>query len=186
MEPKGSRPPSARGARTIEHASYLDAEGMALGRSRALARHGHLRRDWIDEGRSEAGLARRIPAARTVRRPTFSAKASRGGEGRRKLTFGTDAAVIPRPWRAPVRLHGPLRDEPDAGDPGGHDRGRSRSTARKGRSAAPGRRLGRPCRGSADPLNEFARSSMSKQVIKGGELVARLAGRLALPGNPCH
>ena len=84
------------GARTIEHASYLDAEGIALAK-----KHGDwldmdiYNGDWIEEVGTREGwpaeYLRKNRETTDVQRQGFAAAVKAGA----KMTFGTDAAVYP-------------------------------------------------------------------------------------------
>jgi imidazolonepropionase-like amidohydrolase len=84
------------GARTIEHASFLDAEGIELAK-----RHGVwldmdiYNGDWIDEVGTKEGwpaeYLRKNRETTDVQRRGFAAAVKAGA----KMTFGTDAAVYP-------------------------------------------------------------------------------------------
>jgi imidazolonepropionase-like amidohydrolase len=82
------------GARTIEHASYLDAEGIALAKSRGVWLDMDIYNgDWIND----VGVKQHWPAeylrknieTTEVQRRGFAAAVKAGA----KLTFGTDAGV---------------------------------------------------------------------------------------------
>jgi imidazolonepropionase-like amidohydrolase len=82
------------GARTIEHASYLDAEGIALAKSRGVWLDMDVYNgDWINEVGTRQGwpaeYLRKNIETTDVQRRGFAAAVKAGA----KLTFGTDAGV---------------------------------------------------------------------------------------------
>ena len=84
------------GARTIEHASYLDAEGIALARKNNVWLDMDIYNgDWIEEVGTKQGwpaeYLRKNRETTDVQRQGFAAAVKAGA----KLTFGTDAAVYP-------------------------------------------------------------------------------------------
>ena len=84
------------GARTIEHASYLDAEGIALAKKQGVWLDMDIYNgDWIEEIGSKEGwpaeYLRKNRETTDVQRRGFAAAVRAGA----KLTFGTDAAVYP-------------------------------------------------------------------------------------------
>ena len=84
------------GARTIEHASYLDAEGIALAKKHGVWLDMDIYNgDWIEEiGTKQAWPAEYLRKNREttdIQREGFAAAVKAGA----KLTFGTDAAVYP-------------------------------------------------------------------------------------------
>jgi imidazolonepropionase-like amidohydrolase len=84
------------GARTIEHASYLDAEGIALAKKQGVWLDMDIYNgDWIDEVGTKQGwpaeYLRKNRETTDVQRQGFAAAVKAGA----KLTFGTDAAVYP-------------------------------------------------------------------------------------------
>ena len=84
------------GARTIEHASYLDAEGIALARKYGVWLDMDIYNgDWIEEVGTKQGwpaeYLRKNRETTDVQRRGFAAAVKAGA----KLTFGTDAAVYP-------------------------------------------------------------------------------------------
>ena len=153
------------GARTIEHASYLDAEGIALAKKQGVWLDMDIYNgDWIEEVGTKEGwpaeYLRKNRETTDVQRRGFAAAVKAGA----KLTFGTDAAVYPYGLgRKAVRVHGPLRDDPDAGDPvGDHRSGPGAGQGRRSRDAS-ARRLGRLGRGHGPTRSRIsARSSASK------------------------
>ena len=139
------------GARTIEHASYLDAEGIALAKARGVWLDMDIYNgDWIEEVGTKQGwpaeYLRKNRETTDVQRRGFAAAVKAGA----KLTFGTDAGVYPYGLGgAAVRLHGALRHDADAGDPVGDQRsGEGARHGGPGRVARAGR-AGRPHRGRA-------------------------------------
>ena len=89
------------GARTIEHASYLDAEGIALAKARGVWLDMDIYNgDWIEEvGTKEAWPAEYLRKNREttdIQRRGFAAAVRAGA----KLTYGTDAAVYPYQYAA--------------------------------------------------------------------------------------
>lgn len=84
------------GARTIEHASYLDPEGIALAKANGVWLDMDIYNgDWIDEFGTKAGwpaeYLRKNRETTDVQRRGFAAALRAGA----KLTFGSDAAVYP-------------------------------------------------------------------------------------------
>jgi hypothetical protein len=137
------------GADTIEHASLIDDEAIALAREHGVALSMDVYNgDYIDtEGASRAG--RRSSCARTSRPPRRSARASRGASRRRRHRLRhRRCRVSARPQCAAVPDHGPARHDADAGDPG-CDLGRGEAHGLDDRigSLQPGR-FRRPHRGA--------------------------------------
>ena len=84
------------GARTIEHASYLDAEGIALAKKHNVWLDMDIfNGDWIEEVGTKEGwpaeYLRKNRETTDIQRRGFAAAVKAGA----KLTFGTDAAVYP-------------------------------------------------------------------------------------------
>ena len=84
------------GARTIEHASYLDAEGIALAKARGVWLDMDIfNGDYIEEVGTKEGwpaeYLRKNRETTDVQRRGFAAAVKAGA----KMTFGTDAAVYP-------------------------------------------------------------------------------------------
>ncbi|MEO8176974.1 MAG: amidohydrolase family protein [Sphingomicrobium sp.] len=84
------------GARTIEHASYLDAEGIALAKARGVWLDMDIfNGDYIEEVGTKEGwpaeYLRKNRETTDIQRRGFAAAVKAGV----KLTFGTDAAVYP-------------------------------------------------------------------------------------------
>jgi len=84
------------GARTIEHASYLDAEGIALAKKQGVWLDMDIYNgDWIEEIGTKQGwpaeYLRKNRETTDVQRRGFAAAVKAGA----KMTFGTDAAVYP-------------------------------------------------------------------------------------------
>jgi len=84
------------GARTIEHASYLDAEGIALAKKYGVWLDMDIYNgDWIEEVGTKQGwpaeYLRKNRETTDIQRQGFAAAVKAGA----KLTFGTDAAVYP-------------------------------------------------------------------------------------------
>ena len=84
------------GARTIEHASYLDAEGIALAKANGVWLDMDIYNgDWINEVGTKQGwpaeYLRKNIETTDVQRRGFAAAVRAGA----KLTFGTDAGVYP-------------------------------------------------------------------------------------------
>jgi len=84
------------GARTIEHASYLDAEGIALAKANGVWLDMDIYNgDWINEVGTKQGwpaeYLRKNIETTDVQRRGFAAAVKAGA----KLTFGTDAGVYP-------------------------------------------------------------------------------------------
>jgi len=90
------RPRLRAGARTIEHASYLDAEGIALAKKYGVWLDMDIYNgDWIEEVGTRDGwpaeYLRKNRETTDVQRRGFAAAVKAGA----KMTFGTDAAVYP-------------------------------------------------------------------------------------------
>jgi imidazolonepropionase-like amidohydrolase len=84
------------GARTIEHASYLDAEGIALAKAKGVWLDMDIYNgDWINEVGTRQGwpaeYLRKNIETTDVQRRGFAAAVKAGA----KMTFGTDAGVYP-------------------------------------------------------------------------------------------
>ena len=84
------------GARTIEHASFLDAEGIALAKAHGVWLDMDVYNgDWIDEVGTRDGwpeeYLRKNRETTDIQRRGFSAAVEAGA----RLTFGTDAGVYP-------------------------------------------------------------------------------------------
>lgn len=84
------------GARTIEHASYLDAEGIALAKKHGVWLDMDIfNGDWIEEVGTKEGwpaeYLRKNRETTDIQRRSFAAAVKAGA----KMTFGTDAAVFP-------------------------------------------------------------------------------------------
>ena len=84
------------GARTIEHASYLDAEGIALAKKNGVWLDMDIYNgDWINEEGTRAGwpaeYLRKNIETTDIQRRGFAAAVKAGA----KMTFGTDAGVYP-------------------------------------------------------------------------------------------
>jgi imidazolonepropionase-like amidohydrolase len=84
------------GARTIEHASYLDAEGIALAKANGVWLDMDIYNgDWINEVGTKEGwpaeYLRKNIETTDVQRRGFAAAVKAGA----KMTFGTDAGVYP-------------------------------------------------------------------------------------------
>src|SRR4029078_3781250 len=84
------------GVRTIEHASYLDAEGIALAKANGVwLGLAHYNGDYINEVGTKQGwpaeYLRKNIETTDVQRRGFAAAVKAGG----KLTFWTDAGVYP-------------------------------------------------------------------------------------------
>ena len=84
------------GARTIEHASYLDAEGIALAKKYGVWLDMDIYNgDWINEEGTKAGwpaeYLRKNIETTDIQRRGFAAAVKAGA----KMTFGTDAGVYP-------------------------------------------------------------------------------------------
>ena len=143
------------GVRSIEHGSLIDDEGIAL-----MKQHGTwlvadiYNGDYIDTVGPPAGLVGRDPAKehRHHRTPAPGLPQGRGRRRQHRLRH-RQRRVSARRQRAPVRLHGALRADADAGDPVGDDqpgapaRARTRDRFdRAGQGRRPDRRLRRPDR----------------------------------------
>jgi imidazolonepropionase-like amidohydrolase len=84
------------GARTIEHASYLDSEGIALAKANGVWLDMDIYNgDWINEEGTRAGwpaeYLRKNIETTDIQRRGFAAAMKAGA----KMTFGTDAGVYP-------------------------------------------------------------------------------------------
>jgi imidazolonepropionase-like amidohydrolase len=84
------------GVRTIEHASYLDAEGIALAKANGVWLDMDIYNgDWINEEGTRAGwpaeYLRKNIETTDIQRRGFAAAVKAGA----KMTFGTDAGVYP-------------------------------------------------------------------------------------------
>ena len=84
------------GVRTVEHASYLDAEGIALAKAKGVWLDMDIYNgDWIEEVGTKQGwpaeYLRKNRETTDVQRRGFLAAVKAGA----KMTFGTDAAVYP-------------------------------------------------------------------------------------------
>lgn len=84
------------GVRTIEHASYLDAEGIALAKAKGVWLDMDIYNgDWIEEVGTKQGwpaeYLRKNRETTDVQRRGFAAAVKAGA----KMTFGTDAGVYP-------------------------------------------------------------------------------------------
>ena len=93
---EGIRAAIRSGARTIEHASYLDAEGIAMAKAAGVWLDMDIfNGDWIDEVGTREGwpaeYLRKNRETTDIQRRGFAA-AVKGGA---KLTFGSDAGVYP-------------------------------------------------------------------------------------------
>ena len=89
------------GARTIEHASYLDEEGIALAKAKGVWLDMDIYNgDWIEEFGTKQGwpaeYLRKNRETTDVQRQGFAAAVRAGA----KLTYGTDAAVYPYRYAA--------------------------------------------------------------------------------------
>jgi imidazolonepropionase-like amidohydrolase len=89
------------GARTIEHASYLDAEGIALAKAKGVWLDMDIYNgDWIEEVGTKEGwpaeYLRKNRETTDIQRQGFAAAVKAGA----KLTYGTDAAVYPYQYAA--------------------------------------------------------------------------------------
>ena len=163
------------GARTIEHASYLDAEGIALAKKQGVWLDMDIYNgDWIEEVGTKEGwpaeYLRKNRETTDIQRRGFAAAVKAGA----KLTFGTDAAVFPYGLGATaIRVHGPLRNEPDAGDSVGDDRGgTSAGQGRRSRNAPPRRLGGFGCRtGRSARRHQCARTRRSRDQGRRGRPV---------------
>ncbi len=165
------------GARTIEHASYLDAEGIALAKKHGVWLDMDIYNgDWIEEVGTKEGwpaeYLRKNRETTDVQRRGFAAAVKAGA----KLTFGTDAAVYPYGLGgAAVRLHGPLRNDARCRR-SSRRRPRRHEALRQGRRSrdAPPRRLGRfGCRPRRSARrHQCARTRRSRDQGRRGRPVA--------------
>ena len=144
------------GVDTIEHASMIDDEGVALAKQHHVALAMDVYNgDYIDtEGRRQGWPAEFLQKnidTTEVQRQGFT-RALRAGVD---IVFATDAGVYPHGLNAPpVPDHGAARDDPDAGDPGCdlggsalHRLGRSRRRTGAGSFWRRDRCTGRPVAG---------------------------------------
>ena len=84
------------GARTVEHASYLDAEGIAMAKAKGVWLDMDIYNgDWIEEFGTKEGwpaeYLRKNRETTDIQRRGFAAAVKAGA----KMTFGTDAGVYP-------------------------------------------------------------------------------------------
>ena len=115
--PRASRSRSAPGVRSIEHASLIDDEGIAM-----LAETGTYLvadvydGDWINEEGARDGWP-----AETMAKNVQTTEAQRAAFGKAvaagvRIAYGTDSGVYPAPdGRDPAGLPGPARPDPAAG-----------------------------------------------------------------------
>lgn len=94
--PAGIKAAIRAGARTIEHASYLDAEGIELAKARGVWLDMDIfNGDWIDEVGTKEGwpaeYLRKNRETTDIQRRGFAAAVKAGA----KMTFGSDAGVYP-------------------------------------------------------------------------------------------
>ena len=126
------------GVRSIEHGSLMDDEAhRADEAARHLAGRRHLQRRLHRHRRPRSRAGRKRSCARTLettetQREGFRKAVAAGVN----IAYGTDSGVYPHGDNgAPVRLHGALRDDADAGDPVGDDPIRRACSARRRSSA---------------------------------------------------
>jgi len=147
------------GARTIEHASYLDAEGIALAKARGVWLDMDIYNgDWINEVGTKEGWPAEYLRKNIETTDVQPARVRRRRQSRCQTDFRHRRGGLSlRSRRAAIRLHGALRNDPDAGDPVGHQRSRAGARqARAGRERC-ARRVRRPRRGQGRPAARRAR-----------------------------
>ena len=163
------------GARTIEHASFLDAEGIALAKSRGVWLDMDVYNgDWINEVGSKQGwpaeYLRKNLETTDVQRQGFASAVKAGA----KLTFGSDAGVYPyglggRQFAYMVRFGmAPMQAIQSATNEA------ARALDQEGQvgSIAPGA-FGDLIAVQGDPLTDIRRLEQVSGVIKEGRLVPR-------------
>ena len=178
----GIRDAIRAGIDTIEHASLIDDEGIALAKehgtwlSMDIYNTDYTQAEGAKNGVIEDNLRKDREIAQ-LQRENFRA-AHRAGV---KMVFGTDAGSSARQRRRPVRDHGPLRHDAAAGDP-------VRDLQRRG-GAGPGEatsgaiaagRYGDLIAVSGDPLADVRRLETVPVVIKGGAVVVFYLDSVAL------
>jgi imidazolonepropionase-like amidohydrolase len=161
------------GARTIEHASYLDAEGLAMVKAAGVWLDMDIfNGDWIDDvGTKEGWPAEYLQKNREtteIQRKAFAAAVKAGA----KLTFGSDSGVYPhglgaRQFAYMVR-HGmtPMQAIQSATSEAAMALGREKDVG----SVATGA-LGDLVAVEGDPLRDIRAFERVQAVIKGGTVV---------------
>ena len=161
------------GARTIEHASFLDSEGIALAKKQGVWLDMDIYNgDWIEEVGTKEGwpaeYLRKNRETTDVQRRGFAAAVKAGA----KLTFGTDAAVFPyglgaRQFSYMVRYGmSPMQAIQSATTVAAQALGKEGEVG----TLRPGA-WGDLVAVRADPLADISALERVEAVIKGGELV---------------
>ncbi len=161
------------GVRTIEHASYLDAEGIELAKKNGVWLDMDIYNgDWINEEGTRAGwpaeYLRKNIETTDVQRRGFAAAVKAGA----KMTFGTDAGVYPyglgaRQFAYMVRYGmTPMQSIEAATSEAAKALGKEGQVG----SIAPGA-FGDLIAVSGDPIADIRTLEHVEGVIKGGELV---------------
>ena len=161
------------GARTIEHASYLDAEGIALAKKQGVWLDMDIYNgDWIEEIGTKEGwpaeYLRKNRETTDVQRRGFAAAVRAGA----KLTFGTDAAVYPyglgaRQFAYMVRYGMTLMQALQSAT---SEAARALRMEGQVGTVAPGA-WGALIAVDGDPLNDIRVLERVSAVLKGGEVV---------------
>ena len=161
------------GARTIEHASYLDAEGIELAKKHGVWLDMDVYNgDWIEEVGTKQGwpaeYLRKNRETTDIQRQGFAAAVKAGA----KMTFGTDAAVYPyglggRQFAYMVRYGmTPMQAIRSATTEAARALGKEGEVGTLGPGA-----WGDLIAVRADPLTDIRALEHVEAVIKGGELV---------------
>ena len=161
------------GARTIEHASFLDSEGIALAKKQGVWLDMDIYNgDWIEEVGTKEGwpaeYLRKNRETTDVQRRGFAAAVKAGA----KLTFGTDAAVFPyglgaRQFSYMVRYGmSPMQAIQSATTVAAQALGKEGEVGTRRPGA-----WGDLVAVRADPLADISALERVEAVIKGGELV---------------
>ena len=161
------------GARTIEHASYLDAEGIELAKKHGVWLDMDVYNgDWIEEVGTKQGwpaeYLRKNRETTDIQRQGFAAAVKAGA----KMTFGTDAAVYPyglggRQFAYMVRYGmTPMQAIRSATTEAARALGKEGEVGTLGPGA-----WGDLIAVRADPLTDIRALEHVEAVVKGGELV---------------
>jgi len=161
------------GARTIEHASYLDAEGIELAKKHGVWLDMDVYNgDWIEEVGTKQGwpaeYLRKNRETTDIQRQGFAAAVKAGA----KMTFGTDAAVYPyglggRQFAYMVRYGmTPMQAIRSATTEAARALGKEGEVGTLGAGA-----WGDLIAVRADPLTDIRALEHVEAVVKGGELV---------------
>jgi imidazolonepropionase-like amidohydrolase len=161
------------GARTIEHASYLDAEGIDLAKKHGVWLDMDVYNgDWIEEVGTKQGwpaeYLRKNRETTDIQRQGFAAAVKAGA----KMTFGTDAAVYPyglggRQFAYMVRYGmTPMQAIRSATTEAARALGKEGEVGTLGAGA-----WGDLIAVRADPLTDIRALEHVEAVVKGGELV---------------